>query len=99
MAKEESKSLQNFRVIADQWLIKKEPSWTYSTFQNRRALLQNDVFPVVGNRQISELKNADIFNVLDPISARGSTSMMDLCRTMLQEIWRCRLSSVEFMNK
>jgi len=86
-AKEEAKSHRTFRLIAEQWLIKKEPSWTYSTFQSRRALLQNDVFPVVGNRQISELKNADIFNVLDPISARGSTSMMDLCRTMLQEIF------------
>ena len=49
-AKEEAKSRQTFHVIANQWLVKKEPTWAYSTFRSRRSVLQNDVFPVIGNR-------------------------------------------------
>ena len=84
---EEAKSHRTFRVIAEQWLIKKEPTWTYSTFRSRRSLLQNDVFPIVGDRQIYELKNADMFDVLDRISERGSPAITDLCRRVLQEIF------------
>ena len=86
-AKEEAKSRQTFHVIANQWLVKKEPTWAYSTFRSRRSVLQNDVFPVIGNRQIYELKNADIFDVLDRISERDSPAITDLCRRVLQEIF------------
>ena len=87
MAKEEAKSRQTFHVIANQWLAKKEPTLSRNTFRIRQSLLKNDVIPVVGNRQIDELKNADIIDVLNRISERGSTSIRDLCRRILREVF------------
>ncbi len=78
-AKEEAKSRQTFHVIANQLLAKKEPTPSRNTFRIRRSLLKNDVIPVIGNRQIYELKNADIFDFLKRISEEGSTSITDLC--------------------
>ena len=82
-AKEEAKSRQTFHVIANQWLAKKETTLSRNSFRIRQSLLKNDVIPVIGNRQIYELKNADIFDVLNRISERGSTSITDLCRRIL----------------
>ena len=38
----------------------KEPSITKDTYRRRILLLQNHVFPVVGKRQISELRVSDV---------------------------------------
>ena len=73
--------------MASEWASNKEPSITKDTYRRRNLLLQNHVFPVIGRRQISELRVNDVLKVLKPISERGSTYQAKRCREILQQIF------------
>ena len=77
---EAEKIKNSFKAIAEQWLMNKEPKLSTDIFCRRNFILQNDVFPVIGHCQITELKVKDILEVLTPISDRGATFQAKRCR-------------------
>ena len=84
----EAEKIKNtFKTIAEQWLMNKEPTLSTDTLRRRNFMLRNDVFPVIGHRQITELKVKDILEVLTPISDRGATFQAKRCRELLQQIF------------
>ena len=87
LAEEAKKSRYTFKSVANEWMNNKEPSITKDTYRRRSLLLQNHVFPVIGKRQISELRVSDVLRVLKPISERGSTYQAKRCREILQQIF------------
>ena len=68
LAEEAKKSRYTFKSVANEWMNNKEPSIAKDTYRRRSLLLQNHVFPVIGKRQISELRVSDVLKVLKPIS-------------------------------
>ena len=87
LVEEAKKSRYTFKSVANEWMNNKEPSITKDTHRRRSLLLQNHVFPVIGKRQISELRVSDVLRVLKPISERGSTYQAKRCREMLKQIF------------
>ena len=87
LAEEAKKSRYTFKSVANEWMNNKEPSITKDTYRRRSLLLQNHVFPVIGKRQISELRVSNVLRVLKPISERGSTYQAKRCREILQQIF------------
>ena len=84
---EEAKKIRfTFESVASEWASNKEPSITKDTYRRRNLLLQNHVFPVIGRRQISELRVSDVLRLLKPISDRGSTYQTKRCREILQQM-------------
>jgi len=85
---EETRHIKNsFQSFAEEWLRNKESSISWDTARRRDFLLRNQVFPVIGHRQIGEIRVGDIVDVLQPISDRGSTYQAKRCRQILQQIF------------
>lgn len=68
-----SQSLTNsFAVIAREWYDKQLPAWAPATAKKRLALLENDLFPWMGARQMDGLTSKDLLTGLQRIEARGA---------------------------
>ncbi len=84
----ETQHIKNsFQSVAEQWLRNKESSISWDTSRRRNFLLHNQVFPVIGNQQIGQIRVGDVLAVLKPISDRGSTYQAKRCRQILQQIF------------
>lgn len=71
-----------FRAIAEDYL-KREPK--RSTDQTR-AVLERCVFPVLGKRQISDIRRSDIVRLLDDIADERGPSMADITLAHVRRI-------------
>ena len=91
-AKRASKATQNgidsFAVIAREWYEKQLPTWAPATAKKRLALLENDLFPWMGNRQIDELTSRDLLTGLQRIENRGAKDTAHNARQVLSQIFR-----------
>jgi integrase len=68
-----TQTANTFRVIAEEYLTDQSEVWTARTLKQRRALLESDVFPVLGDRSINEISSADVLAVLQRIECRSPT--------------------------
>ena len=91
-AKRASKATQNgidsFAVIAREWYEKQLPTWAPATAKKRLALLENDLFPWMGTRQIDELTSRDLLTGLQRIENRGAKDTAHNARQVLSQIFR-----------
>lgn len=64
-----------FEVLARQWHANKSATWKENTAKEAMARLQNDVFPRIGNRPITEVDAPLMLDVLRQIEKRGAVDM------------------------
>lgn len=64
-----------FEVLARQWHANKSVTWKENTAKEAMARLQNDVFPRIGNRPITEVDAPLMLDVLRQIEKRGAVDM------------------------
>jgi integrase len=60
-----------FRAIAEEFLSAQSTVWTPRTLGQRRALLEADIYPVIGDRPISAITPADVLALLRDIEQRA----------------------------
>ena len=81
-----------FKLIAEKWLEKKAKEWVAITLRQRTRLLQNYVFPSIGDLPVGEINSATVFNVLEKLHkvAPSQTAFARHCisRVMGQAIIR-----------
>lgn len=65
------KAANTFEVVAREWFGKNEPVWSPTHAVMVISRLEKDVFPVIGNRPISEIKAPEVLRMLQHIEARG----------------------------
>lgn len=65
------KAANTFEVVAREWYGKNEPVWSPTHAVMVISRLEKDVFPVIGNRPISEIKAPEVLRMLQNIEARG----------------------------
>ncbi len=65
------KAANTFEVVAREWYGKNEPVWSPTHAVMVISRLEKDVFPVIGNRPISEIKAPEVLKMLQNIEARG----------------------------
>ncbi|MFY9326661.1 MAG: integrase arm-type DNA-binding domain-containing protein [Georgfuchsia sp.] len=62
----------SFESVAREWFIKHKPTWAKSHADKIIARLENDLFPWLGGRPISEITPPEILRCLRRIEARGA---------------------------
>lgn len=62
----------SFELIAREWHKQKRLSWTESTRVRALAMLENDLFPWLGDRPIAEILAPELLATLRRIEARGA---------------------------
>ena len=85
-AKQEAKAAQQaallntFEHLAKQWHKDNLPRWKEHHAERIMRYLENDVFPVIGEMPVNEIKVTHIKNLLDDIMTRGVTDTADKIR-------------------
>lgn len=79
-AKEQS-AADSFEAVAREWFAKYSPRWATSHSDKIIKRLENDVFPWVGGKPISEISPPEVLKVLHRIEGRGA---MDTAHRALQ---------------
>jgi integrase len=62
----------SFEVVAREWFSKKASGWAPSHAKTVIARLENDIFPYLGGRPISEITAPDLLGVLRLVEKRGA---------------------------
>jgi integrase len=81
----------NLKEFANSWLDKILIPNKKSA-RHEIAILNNDVYPLLGNRKVQDISQADIFTVLDAIKERGVESRALLARTTLKRVFDYAIS-------
>ncbi len=78
----------SFEAIAREWHGKNSSSWVpeYGDQILRRLVL--DIFPIIGNRPIADLKAADVLKALQPIESRGAVETAHRVKQTIGQIFR-----------
>lgn len=79
----------NFKSIASEWIEdRKIKGRARATISAMEASLKNDVFPVVGHRQITEVTRAECLKIQSSIEKRNALNVSEKVRNWLNEIFR-----------
>ena len=81
-------SNNSFESIAREWYSKQLPTWAESTAKKRLALLENDFFPWLGSRPITEINALDLLTTLQRIEKRGANETAHHGRQTAGQIFR-----------
>ncbi|MGE1156973.1 tyrosine-type recombinase/integrase [Pseudomonas kitaguniensis] len=65
---------RTFRRVYDEWLAFRKGSISPGTFRIIKNLMELDVLPVFGTRQIDSIKRADVISLIRKIEKRGSVA-------------------------
>lgn len=68
-------AVNTFEVLAREWHANKAETWKENTAKEAIARLENDVFPRIGNRPITEVDAPLMLDVLRLIEKRGAVNM------------------------
>ncbi len=62
----------SFEVIAREWFEKFSPNWALTHSSKIKNRLENDIFPWIGSRPVSEIKAPELLTVIRKIEVRGA---------------------------
>jgi integrase len=66
-----AQTANTFRAIAEEYLADQAAIWTPRTLKQRRALMEADLYPAIGDRPINDVSPADMLRLLQGIEARA----------------------------
>ncbi len=78
----------SFEVVAREWHNKFSESWSSSHTATTLRRLHSDVFPVMGDRPIGEIKAPEVLAMLRRIESRGALETAHRVRTICSQIFR-----------
>ena len=61
----------SFEVVAREWFVRHSPNWAESHASKIIARLENDVFPWIGSRPVSDVTASELLAVIRRIESRG----------------------------
>jgi len=76
-----AQATNSFEAVAREWFAKYSPRWAASHSDKIIKRLENDVFPWIGGKSISEINAPEVLKVLHRIEGRGA---MDTAHRALQ---------------
>ncbi|UKY36602.1 tyrosine-type recombinase/integrase [Pantoea dispersa] len=78
----------SFEAISREWHTNKADRWTLSYREEIIKTFEQDVFPLIGNRPISEIKPLELLEVLRRIEKRGALEKTRKVRQRCGEVFR-----------
>lgn len=82
-----------FEVIAKEWLAVQKITVSPGQYDKTLARFQNDVFPWIGARPISEITAPEVLSVLRRIDARGACYTAHRCRGQISQVMRYAIAT------
>lgn len=89
----EAQAKNTFRAVADEYLEGKGRIWTPRTLAHRRALLELNVYPVIGDMPVNAIRPADILHMLRDIEGRAP-AMAYLARQTVGAVFRLAVATL-----
>lgn len=77
-----------FEVVAREWHANKSETWKENTAKEAMNRLQNDVFPLIGNRAIVDVDAPLLLDVLRQVEKRGALDMAARLGQLCSQIFR-----------
>ena len=78
----------SFEAVAREWHGKKRPAWAPATAQRMLRSLENNVFPWIGSKPISEIKPTELLTVIQSAERRGTLDLAHRLREMSGQVFR-----------
>lgn len=78
----------SFEAVTREWFNKHSPGWATSHSSKIIARFENDVFPWLGKRPISEIQPAEVFDVIRRIEARGTLDTAHRAKQNCGQVFR-----------
>lgn len=83
----------SFEAIAREWIEKRIPIWQPSHWKKVIARLENDIFPWLGDRPITEIKPFELLEVLRRIEKRGAADTAHRALQNCGQVFRYAVAS------
>ncbi len=77
----------NFQAIAENWLEKHKPEWSESHYSRIKSYLNNDAFPLLGNRDVASIEAPDIIIVVEKVAGRGAIDAAKRVKGFIQQVF------------
>ena len=77
-----------FEVLAREWHLNKSETWKENTAREAINRLQNDVFPMIGSRPITEVDAPVMLDMLRQVEKRGAVNMAARLAQLCGQIFR-----------
>lgn len=74
MEKEKRSGENSFTMVAREWIALKSPGWSLTHSNKMTSVLENDVFPYIGTRDIGEITAPEILAVPKRVDTRPESS-------------------------
>ena len=81
-------SITRFEAVAREWHGKKQPGWAPATAQRMLRSLENNVFPWIGSKPVSEIKPTELLTVIRSAESRGTLDLAHRLRQMSGQVFR-----------
>jgi integrase len=78
----------SFEVIAREWFARKSPGWAASSAEKIIKRLENDAFPWLGERPITDITPPELLKVLRRMEERGAVESAHRMRNYCGQIYR-----------
>jgi len=65
-------SANSFKQVAEEWVLKKKVAWSSEHLKRIERILEKDLFPWIGTRQINKITAPDLLSILRRIEDRGA---------------------------
>jgi len=83
-----SAAAESFEVIAREWHTKFAPTWSAGHAANNMIRLEKDVFPIIGDRPIKDIRAPELLAALRRVESRGALEMAHRIRTICGQVFR-----------
>ncbi|MBD2796321.1 tyrosine-type recombinase/integrase [Xenorhabdus sp. 18] len=77
-----------FESLAREWYEQRKDRWSVGYRTDMMSAFENDVFPYIGHRPITEIKPLELMEVLSRMEKRGATEKLKKVRQRCGEVWR-----------
>jgi integrase len=87
-AQKRAAAVNTFELVAREWHANKSETWKENTAKEAINRLQNDIFPMFGNRPISEVDAPLLIDALRLVEKRGAVDMAARLGNLCSQIFR-----------
>ena len=84
----QSKVTNTFKNIANEWHEKQKGSWTKDHADNVLRTLKRDVYPVIGDMPIKDIRTLDCLSAIRVVEARGALDVAGRVKQRISSVFR-----------
>lgn len=77
-----------FKAVALEWYAKQVPRWSPGHAERMHRQLERDLFPWIGDREMTQIQPMELLAVLQKVEARGAMETADRALMLARQVWR-----------